>query len=338
MEREPTGLRSAAAPSLRARLLVALALAFAVLVLQAYFPATRRPGGDFDRALDMAGDVLAGRDVYDRPYSFYSLPYPLPAALVGLPFVLAGVPRAWSGWLFFALSSGLLAFALTRRGYQRLAIFLALPYWHAFTTIQWAPLVAAAAFYPWLSFLVLVKPQISLPIVVTRLSWTRVAVIAVVAVASLLVLPTWPWDWLDKLGFGIAPDGLRIDRHSQHWYYPLFTVPGAVSIVALTRLRDRDARLLLLASVMPHNMFDVFYLWIIPRDRREIAVTVLCSWITGIAQILPVVSPAFDGLRRLPVGWPETTGSFLPMAGVILWRNYRDRAIREEQRQTRRPA
>ncbi len=72
--------------------------------------------------------------------------YPLPAAIVRLPFAWMR-PEIAAG-VFYGISSGLLAFGLSREGYERLLIFLAYPYWACILTAQWAPLIMASAFFP----------------------------------------------------------------------------------------------------------------------------------------------------------------------------------------------
>jgi len=268
----------------------------------------------------MATDLLAGRNPYDHPYNFFNLPYPLPAAVCGLPFVW--LPKEVAVGLFFGISAGLLAFAITQQGYTRLLIFLSAPFLSAFATLQWSPLIAAAAFFPVLSFLVLVKPQAALPIVATRLNRTAVVAIALVAIASLLAMPSWPVEWLDKLGFHVGSDALRIDRYRTVWYVPLLTIPGIFILPALTCLRDRDARVLLLASLMPHNTtYDLFILWVIPRGRSEVVWTTALSW--GL--LLLWFGPSF--LAHLQSGFIETATCFLPMVWILLIR----------QRSQRRP-
>ena len=76
-------------PSLGARLLVATLIGGTLGLLcwlgRVYL--AHGGAGDFERPIDMATDLLAGRNPYDHPYNFFNLPYPLPAAVCGLPFV-----------------------------------------------------------------------------------------------------------------------------------------------------------------------------------------------------------------------------------------------------------
>src|SRR5437879_2865883 len=76
---------------------------------------------DFTWAIRAAQHLLAGKNPYDTPLE----QYPLTAALFGLPLVLLRPEVAAA--LFYGISSALLALGLTRQGYTRLLIFLALP-------------------------------------------------------------------------------------------------------------------------------------------------------------------------------------------------------------------
>ena len=71
---------------------------------------------DFTWALRLARSLLARANPYDTPLE----QYPVTAALFALPFVRM-VPDQAAG-LFFGISSGLLAFGLSRGGYHRLLV------------------------------------------------------------------------------------------------------------------------------------------------------------------------------------------------------------------------
>lgn len=117
-------------------------------------------GADFNWAHHAARTLLSGGDPYaNTPAGI--VPYPLPAALVALPF--APLPAEVAGAMFFGLSSGLLALGLIRQGPQRLLIFLAYPYWAALMTAQWTPLIMCTAFFPVALAFCIAKPQMARP-------------------------------------------------------------------------------------------------------------------------------------------------------------------------------
>src|ERR1051325_7113885 len=69
---------------------------------------------DFGWAIHLAQRLLARQNPYDTPLE----QYPLTAALIAFPFVR--LPAEVAAGIFSGLSSGLLAFGLTRDGYTRL--------------------------------------------------------------------------------------------------------------------------------------------------------------------------------------------------------------------------
>jgi hypothetical protein len=147
-----------------------------------------------------------------------------------------------------------------------LLVFTCCPYFTALQWAQWTPLIFAAAFFPALAFTACIKPQVALPVVLTRLN--RVMVISAFALlaASLIVYPSWPLQWLKNLG-------------GYQGYWALLSIPGPLLLLALMRWRERDAQLLLLASIFPQRWFyDALILFLIPKTRKELLYTATFSW------------------------------------------------------------
>lgn len=252
---------------------------------------------DFRWALHLAERMLARQNPYDTPLE----QYPLPAGLFALPFL--GLAPEIAAAAFWGISSALLAFGLTRHGYTRLLIFLAYPYWVGMLLAQWSPIIAASAFFPPLLPLAMAKPQVGLPVFLTRLSRRGVAACIVVGLVSLCLMPNWPvlW-WKEAAG------------NYQH-FFPLLVLPGPVLVLALLRYRDRDARLLFLSALMPQRwFFDSFTLWLIPKSRREIIWTVFFSWGAGIWRWYYIPRSFIE------VGRWTVIFLYLPMLAVVLLR------------------
>jgi hypothetical protein len=250
--------------------------------------------GDFRWALRLAQSLLARRNPYDTPLE----QYPLTTAIFALPFVPLQ-PELAAG-LFWGISSCLLAFGLTRHGYTRLLIFLAYPYWVGMLFVQWSPLIAAGAFFPLLLPATMAKPQVGVPIFLTRLSRRGLWACLVVALASLIMMPNWPLRWLQQ------------GRNYQH-FIPLLVLPGPLLLLALVRYRDRNALFLLLSALMPQRwFFDSLILWLIPQSRREILWTVFFSWGAGIWRWYHIPH-SFTEVGRWTVVF-----FYLPMLAVIL--------------------
>lgn len=252
-------------PANRTRLLVSSVIGILAGVFCWYWLRHFRLGAaDFTWAIRAASDLLARRNPYADPNQLY----PLPAALFGLLFV--HVQPEIAGGVFYGLSSALLAFGATRQGYYRLLMFLAYPYWAGLFTAQWIPLIMASAFFWWLTPVALAKPQIGLPVAVSRSARNGALICLFVIVLSVLVMPHWLTLWLAQ-----TKNYVR--------FIPLLVLPGPLLAAALLRYRDRDAWLLFLGACMPQRWFyDPFFLWLIPKSRRHIVFTAGLSWIPGI--------------------------------------------------------
>jgi hypothetical protein len=256
-------------------------------------------GGDFHWAYVAARALLAGKNPYANTSSGI-IPYPLPAALVALPFVRFSPELA--GAMFFAIGSALLAYGLVRERPVRLLIFLAYPYWAALMAVQWTPLLMSAAFFPLALAFCVAKPHIGAPVAMTHLSRRGLIAAALLLTLSLLIRPRWPIEWLGQL-------------HGYQHFYALLVLPGPLLGLALWRWRDRDAWLLVLASILPQRWFyDPFILWLIPKTRRSILATVACSWATGLWRWYHIPHTLHD------VGRWSVLGFYIPMLIVVMTR------------------
>jgi hypothetical protein len=256
---------------------------------------------DFRWAVHLAQRLLAGQNPYDTPWE----QYPLTAGLFALPFVRLQPETAAA--VFYGVSSAVLALGLTRHSYRGLMIFLAYPYWAGLLTVQWSPIIAASALFPLLLPLTMAKPQIGLPVFLTRATPRGVVACLVVGALSLAVMPRWPLLWI-----------AQTSRYEH--FVPLLIFPGPLLLLAVLRYRDRDAILLLLAACMPQRwFFDSFILWLIPQSRREIVWTVFFSWGAGLWRWYHIPHN-FTEVGRWAVFF-----LYLPMLAVVLFRKNRPR-------------
>jgi hypothetical protein len=154
--------------------------------------------------------------------------------------------------------------------------------------------------------MILIKPQIALPLVVVG-KVTRTGFLATMTLlaASLLFYPSWPWVWLGQLhGYqGFSP--------------PLFTLPlGPLLFFVLFRWREKRAWLLLLMAAMPQRVvYDQLALLLVANSRKERLALVLISWVT-----LPVLLQ-YNSWGRMPGGsqfWIILT-LYLPALVIILF-------------------
>lgn len=284
-------------PSIRWRIVVSAVIgvasgAFCFFLMRR----TQMGAGDFVWAIHLAQHRLVGQNPYDEPMQLY----PFTAALFGLPFVHVSPEVAAGG--FYGLSSALLAFGLTRDRYHRLLVFLAYPYWIGMLYVQWSPIIAASSFFPLLLPATMAKPQVGIPVFVSRFSLRGLGACLCVAAASLIAMPRWPMLWLSE--FGKYPH-----------FFAILVIPGPIILLALIRYRDPDAVLLLLTACMPQRwFFDTFILWLIPNSRREILITVFFSWCCGILRWYHVPHSATE------VGRWVVLFIYLPMLAILLLR------------------
>jgi|SRR5579871_131330 hypothetical protein len=288
-------------PRMRTRVLISFVWGLATgLFCYLLMSRLHQGAGDFQWALRLSEKYLAGQNPYDSPLE----QYPFPAAIFAFPFIHLRLEIAAAA--FYGLSSALLAFGLMRNGYHRLLIFLAYPYWAGLLAVQWSTVIMASALLPTLLPVTMAKPQVGLPVLLTRLSRRGLLACVVAGLLSLILLPNWPHLWLSQT------------KYYQH-FYAILVSPGPLVLLALLRYRDRDSWLLVLTAAMPQRwFFDSFILWLIPRSRREILVTVFFSWCAGIWRWYHIPH-TFTQVGRWTV-----VCFYLPMLAVLLLRTPQD--------------
>jgi hypothetical protein len=268
---------------------------------------------DFTFSWRAAWYLLDGENPYqavqpegDYPFQTYFY-YPLPAALVSLPF--AFLPPYLAGALFFGLSSGFLAYAITKEGWKHLAIFLCAPYWVALSVAQWSPLIVAATLLPWLQWLLICKPNLGAAGFLYNP--TRIGFILgmIFLAASIALLPTWPLDWF------------RITRTLEGHPPPLFILPfGPLLLLALLRWRTPNGRLLLGLSLLPQLLFfyDQLPLMLITPDLKFGLLYAAISWIAYLVWRLTGVESISGQILREPTQYVMML-LFLPALGLLFW-------------------
>jgi hypothetical protein len=206
----------------------------------------------------------------------FPLLYPIPAALVALPFAPFAEP--WASALFVAVGTGLFAWTLAGIGYGPLFGFFSMAVRSAAAAGQWSPLLAASYGIPSLSFALVAKPTMGLVLFVAHpRRQTVFACVGVVAI-SLLIIPQWPADWLDA-----------IRRNAALWapvdpYRALIEFPGgAVALLALLRWRRAEARIVAALACVPMSMgaYEMVPLFLVPRTFLQAVMLVGASWAQG---------------------------------------------------------
>jgi len=270
-------------PSLRARVLIALAIGVAsgtfTYVLQSRHPAVL--------AYDWTFHWRAGRAVWEGlnpylvvvptgpyPFSYYWF-YPLPSVFLALPTAL--LPAVWSSAITVAACAGLLAFAVTRESYARLPLFLSSQFMMgAAAGSSPMMLVTAACAWPALQWVISVKPNLGLAAFLSRPTWIAVWGSVAMCTIAFLIVPTWPWYWLRQIFAMKGGDTHIVLGHIS----PIMVPGGQLALLALLKWRRPDARLLFVMACVPQSMtfHDVLPLMLIPQTLRQSLVMGLLSF------------------------------------------------------------
>jgi len=256
----------------------------------------RRGAGDFQYALLAARALIEGREPYavvlaESPFRspFF---YPLPAAVVALPFTI--LSPAVAGATLLGVGFAWLAYMLAASGRSRLLVLTAAPALFAVLAVQWSPLLTAAALSGPALGLAIVKPTIGLSLVAMaipaakkpgRLLVQATAVAAVLVALALLLRPDWPMYWMA---------GVRSSPVAHQFQAPILTVYGFPAVVAVLRWRQPEARLLLVLSCVRQNgfLYDQLPLLLIPRSAAE---ALVLSGLSHVSHVAALWHPPADG-------------------------------------------
>lgn len=213
--------------------------------------------------------------------------YPLPALLVWVPFALGSFLAG--SVAFSAVGGALFAFAVSKAGLHRVWACGSLPFLVALRFGQWSPWLVAASMLPVLAFLLPAKPNLGLPLFLARPS--RVMAMAAIGVlaASFGVMPAWPLAWWRAITLDLPNSGAP---------HPIpllqFGGAGAIVLLALSRWRRSEARLLVLMACVPQLPFwaDQLALTTVATTRREVIWSVLAGHLGFLAwfQFAPKVT------------------------------------------------
>jgi hypothetical protein len=201
--------------------------------------------------------------------------YPMPAVL--LAGLVAWLPPIAAGGLFFGIASAVLAYVVVRKDTVHVPLFMNASFVRAALSVQWSPLLAAAALSPGsLGWLTAVKPTTGGAGLLLRPTWKAFIGAAVFGLLSILVLPTWPRDWLEAV------------RHVPNHHAPLVYPFGFVGLLGLLRWRTGEGRLLTAMTLVPQVpwYYDQLLLALTARTERQGYFLAACSWAAYIAMHL----------------------------------------------------
>ena len=217
----------------------------------------------------------------DNPYALigpgrefdYRWPLIYPATALAAVLPLSYLSEHAAAVIFVALSSGILAFAVTGRGWYLLPLFLTDAFVSAAKLGQWSILLTAGLFLPWVSFFAIAKPQASMPILAGSesrrpLFWALAGGLALLLV-SLLLMPSWPGHWLAQV------------KLAENMEPPIMRFGGFVLFVILLRWRRPESWLLLVLACLPQSWgwYGTLPLFTIPANLFE------AIFLAGIATV-----------------------------------------------------
>ena len=233
------------------------------------FYARANPGfvSDFDQVWAGAAALWRGDNPYlavgpGMPFHWHwPLYYPMPALVLAAPLGLLPVVAARTA--FAGLSAALLAFAISRRGFERWPLFLSIPFMVNVELVQWSTLLTAVALLPSVAGIGVAKPNIGIALVAyanrSRTLWLMAAGGAALTGMSFLLLPNWMTFWIQNV------------KAAPH-VSPLILLPGGpLLLAAVARWRRPEARLLVALACTPltPTFYDPVLLYLVTRTFRE---------------------------------------------------------------------
>jgi hypothetical protein len=179
--------------------------------------------------------------------------------------------------LFVFLSGAILTYALSKDNWNRIWILPSASFIVAARAAQWSPLYCASFLLPAMGFMLSAKPTLGAVTLVsgfTRPSWRTVIVGAAILLAvSLLILPSWPIEWM------------RVPRLGE--FKPAVLWPGGfLALIAAVRWREPEARMVLAMSLVPitASWYEALPLMLAGRTKREVQILSLVSSVGYLAQ------------------------------------------------------
>ena len=231
---------------------------------------------DFEWPLRASRVLLSGGNPYveivpvgEYPFNDW-FNYPIISAVFSIPFT--PLNDYYAGALFFGLSSAVLAYAiLTYRPYAW-PVFFNPCFYVAASVAQWSPLLVGAALLPvGFRWILALKPSLGAALYLRKPSIRGALVIAIVILASSVILPSWIIDWI-----------FRVTRISNHPSPVRILFPFTlIFLLGLFRWRTPEARLFLFLAIIPQLIFwyDQLPLWLIPRSWRSGVLYSMIAWV-----------------------------------------------------------
>lgn len=273
---------------------------------------------DFGLVWYGARALISGVDPYPlvgpgRTYDFgWPLYYPATSFVAAIP--IAWLPESAAATLYVAVATFLLAFGITRRSWHLLPLFASEAFVSSARLGQWSLIFTAALFFPTLAALSLAKPQAALPILAASTRWRSfVAAIlggTVMIIASLILLPSWPAEWLRIVG---NAEGLSM---------PITHFAGFMVLFVLLRWRRPESWLILVTACMPQSwgFYNTLVLFTIPGTLTEaVALLAIAAVGSGLGGFILPADLTKAGFYDW-VGGIIVVSVYLPAVAIVLRR------------------
>jgi hypothetical protein len=310
-------------------LILATALAFVAgcrILLYAWAPDR---ASDFDQLYQAAARMLRG----DNPYllAMQRFPYPLPAVLLAVPFTT--IPLELARPIFDILVGWAFVYALWRyRGSYALLAVLSGAYLFAMARGQTTPLMVAAVLIPALGFLLAIRPNTSAALWVARPSRMALLGVLLFVLVSVLLRPSWGWDWWLALPIDNTP-----------LMPPVLRPFGFVLLIAALRWRSPEGRLLLALAFLPQTTlpYELVALALIPANALEMLLYVVGSW--AAVMLAGGLYGGADMAEWNATGWPVTLcAAYVPMLYLVVrrnagWSGHKIKRVGKLEKDRRRP-
>ena len=299
------------------------ALAFMVACRLLFYAWMPDRSSDFDDLYNAAGRLLGGENPYPPATQWF--PYPLPAVLLAVPFTAISLSLARP--IFDVLVGAAFVYALWRHrgGYALFAVASGaylLAMWNGQTT----PLMVAAALAPALGVFMAVRPNTAAALWVGWPSLKTLVAASLVLVLSLVVLPSWPWDWW-----------LALPQDHTPMMPPILRPFGFILLLAALRWRLPEGRLILASAALPQTTlpYELVPLALIPANRLEMGIYVAGTWIAVAASEGFHLNESMAGWNVS--GWPVTLCAvYLPML-YLVFRRQKSKSVPRMEKERRRP-
>ena len=303
-------------PGWRARLVCALVIGIVVgAYADLFWSHPRSEPSDFQQPWAAARLLAQGKNPYEligpgRPFEHrWPLVYPATAAVASMPFAWAS-PRVADA-LFIGFGAAVLAWALTRHtlANPQLWVFASFPMMVSAQTVQWSPLLTAAAVTPALGFLFAAKPSIGLAILTAYPSHAAIYGATAFSLLTILIWPFWVPAWLTNL------------PSLTHMIAPITCWGGPLILLALLKWRRPEARLLVALACMPQTpvLYEVVPLFLLVRNLREAALLIVLTGVMGRIVVATLSATPYNAWMAGNAQWMVWL-VYLPCTALMLFR------------------